>query len=210
MLPEITEIIDISQPLSEQTVPWPGDEAFSRQWTARMEEGSSVTLGSFQMSTHLGTHVDAPLHFVQNGTSAEALPLEAFMGPARVVAVRDEVVRPEHVRALEGKEPRRVLFKTQFEATSINRWKEDFSFILPETIEFLAEVGVCLIGTDAPSVDPADSQALPAHHTLSQKGIANLENLRLTEVAPGKYWLSALPLRLAGMDAAPVRAVLFR
>ena len=204
------EIADISQPLDELTAPWPGDVPFRRQWTARIEEGSSVTLGAFHMSAHLGTHADAPLHYQRGGAPAEKLPLHAFIGPAEVVAVQDDAVRPAHIASLEVEAAPRVLFKTRASGGTAQQWSDDFAPILPETIEALAASGALLVGTDAPSVDPADSKTLPAHHALVKSGLVNLENLALGGVSPGRYWLSALPLRLKGMDAAPVRAVLLR
>lgn len=209
------EVIDISQPLDPQTAPWPGDEGFQPAWTARIETGSSVNIGAFRMSAHLGTHADAPLHFEHEGASTSTFPLSAFVGPVQVVSVDDDTIRPAHVEALDLEAldleaAPRVLFKTKASAVQASEWSDDFPPILPETIEQLAARGVVLIGTDAPSVDPAESKRLSAHHALARSGIVNLENLALGDVALGRYWLSALPLKLEGMDAAPVRAVLLR
>jgi arylformamidase len=204
------ELIDISQPIGKETAPWPGDVPFRREWNARIEEGSSVTLGAFQMSAHLGTHADAPLHFQENGSSVDQLSLHAFCGPALVVRVDGDAIRPDHVDSLDLESAPRVLFKTRASNVEETAWSDDFPPILPETIRTLAEAGAVLVGTDAPSVDPADSQDLPAHHALARHGLCNLENLALAEADPGRYVLFAPPLRLRGMDAAPVRAVLLR
>ena len=210
MAPEDFEVIDISQRLDEHTASWPGDVPFRRKWTARIEEGSSVNLGAFEMSAHLGTHADAPFHFDAGGARTDAFPLRAFCGPAHVVAVAGDAVRPEHVASLDFEKAPRVLFKTRASERGETKWSDDFPPVLPETVRQLAEADVVLVGTDAPSVDPADSQELSAHHALARYGLFNLENLALEGVAPGAYWLSAFPLRLEGMDAAPVRAVLLR
>ncbi|PSQ98817.1 MAG: kynurenine formamidase [Bacteroidetes bacterium QS_9_68_14] len=201
-------MIDISQPLDENTAPWPGDVPFHAERTAKIEEGGSVNLGAFRMSAHLGTHTDAPFHFDPEGVRSDGLPLAAYWGPARVVAVEDELLRPEHVAGLDVAAAPRVLFKTRASERPVSEWSDDGPPVDPETIRHLAGDGAVLLGTDAPSVDPVDSRELPAHHTLARCGLANLENLALDGVAPGRYELAALPLRIVGMDAAPVRAVL--
>lgn len=169
-----------------------------------------MNVGGVSMSTHTGTHADAPLHVQPAGAAVETLPLRAFVGRTYVVHVEEaEAIQPEHLAAVEAPWPERVLFKTCHSGRPPSEWSTDFPHLLPETVAALAEKGVRLVGTDAPSVDPAASQSLPAHHALFSRGMVNLENLFLRDVPAGSYWLVALPLRLVGMDAAPVRAVLF-
>jgi arylformamidase len=201
-------MIDISQPLDEDTAPWPGDVAFQTERTAQIKEEGPVNLGAFRMSAHLGTHTDAPFHFDPEGVRSGDLPLAAYWGPARVVAVEGEAICPEHVAGLDVAATPRVLFKTRASRRPASEWSDDFPPVRPETIRRLASEGAVLLGTDAPSMDRVDSQELPAHHTLARCELVNLENLALDGVAPGRYELAALPLRIVGMDAAPVRAVL--
>ncbi len=166
-----------------------------------------MTLHAVSMSLHTGTHADAPMHVEKDGASIDTLPLSAFLGPAQVIDARGAgAIGSSHVP--DGDLAPRVLFKTDSSDVPDTTWSPDFAPILPETIEALAARGAVLIGTDAPSVDPAGSEALPAHHALVRHGIVNLENLLLRGVAPGRYWLAALPIRFVGVDAAPVRAVL--
>lgn len=203
------KIYDITRTLSETIAVWPDDRPFAGRWSARIGRGSSVNVAAFEMSTHAGTHVDAPLHFQEDGASVDQLLLEAFVGPAYVVNVDDaSAVLVRHVESLDFTGVPRVLFQTRSSNVANDVFDEHFVSIGPETIRFLASRGVVLIGTDAPSVDPFASNELPAHHELARAGIVNLENLLLRDVEPGLFHLIALPLKLAGLDAAPVRAIL--
>lgn len=200
-------LLDISRCVSPATAVWPGDQGVEWSWTARLgSPDASVNLGALCMSTHVGTHVDAPYHVSEEGGKTDALPMTAFVGPAEVVDVRGhDSVQPEHVEDISTN---RVLFKTPASGLSDDEWPDAVTPIEPETIHALDECGAVLVGTDAPSVDPLESKALFAHHALLETGIVNLEGLSLAHVNPGQYHLMALPLKLKGGDAAPVRAVL--
>jgi arylformamidase len=149
------------------------------------------------MSAHLGTHADAPSHVLPDGEGAAALPLAAFLGPARVVDLpgRGEVGPDALPRRALGAP--RILFRT------LGR-----TFLAPLAAVRLAEKGALLVGTDAASVDPEDAEDLPVHRALLSRGVCLLENLDLSGVPPGDYRLVALPLRFTDLDASPVRAVL--
>jgi len=158
------------------------------------------------MSTHTGTHADAPYHVDESGGRTDALPLTAFVGGVRVIDVGGaDAIRPHH---LPEEAPERLLFRTPASALSDEEWPSSVVPVSPDTVDQLAEQKVSLIGTDAPSVDPLDSTSLPAHKALHRAGIVHLEGLRLDTVSPGQYTLVALPLKLTGADATPVRAVL--
>lgn len=203
-------MIDITRTLRPGIAVWPGDQEYTPRWTARIEDGSSVNVGAVTLSTHTGTHADAPLHYEAGGAPIESIPLDHFVGDAWVVEIPEDAdfIRPAHVEDVPFDRFRRVLFRTRSSRVADDVWAPDFTAFDPETVEYLARHGVVLVGTDAPSVDPADSTVLPAHHALARCGIVNLENLLLRDVAPGGYRLAALPLKLAGLDAAPVRAIL--
>jgi arylformamidase len=201
---------DITRSVSPQTAVWPGDQPFEVQWTAELSASSVVNIGAVRMSTHCGTHADAPLHFQAGGGSIDTIPLTVFIGPARVVQVpATSFIRPEDVPDVDLRETPRVLFRTRSSEVKDTAWTDRFPALHPDTAHWLGQRGVLLVGTDAPSVDPAASKALPAHKALHAAGITILENLSLRAVLPGRYRLVALPLKLIGMDAAPVRAVLF-
>lgn len=192
---------------------WPGDQAYYHFWTSEMRQGAAANVSAILLSVHTGTHADAPLHFIPNGLSIDNIPLEVFVGPAVVVDCSNvDVISPDVVedRLKDVAQVQRVLFRTRSSLRDNFAWVVDFPYFLPETIDLLAERSVVLIGTDAPSVDPFDSEDLPVHHRLSEKGIVNLENLLLKDVEPGSYQLFALPLKLEGLDGAPVRAILVK
>ncbi|MDQ2871015.1 MAG: cyclase family protein [Acidobacteriota bacterium] len=185
--------------MNDRTPAWPGDVPFSWRPTASLIEGSPYESSCFTMSAHLGTHADAPSHVVSGGASAGALPLERFLGRARVVDLpgRGEIGADAlPARALGSA---RILFRTR-----------GLSFLSPLAAVRLAERGALLVGTDGGSIDPEDAEDLPVHRALLERGVLLLENLDLSAVEPGDYSLIALPLRVMDLDAAPVRAVLIK
>jgi len=149
------------------------------------------------MSAHLGTHADAPAHVLSDGEAIGRVPLEAFIGPARVVDLpgRGEVGPDRLPQRCLG--VARILFRT---------WGK--AFLSPLAALRLAERGAILVGTDAMSIDPEDAEDLPVHRALLSRGVMLLEGLELKQVEPGDYRLIALPLRFEDLDASPVRAVL--
>jgi len=203
------ELIDISQPVTPSTGAWPGDTPFSFRWTWSMREGSSCNVSAVTASPHVGTHADAPLHFDPEGESVGEVELDRYVGPCWVAdGPREGLVEPRHLEGLDLERWPRLLLRTRPEADEA--FPSSFVALGPEAAQTLRDSGVRLIGLDTPSMDPFDSQELPAHHILSDARIAILENLVLAHVEPGPYELLALPLRWMGLDASPVRAVLRR
>jgi len=167
-------------------------------------------VSTLTLSPHIGTHADAPLHYDDGGAAIGAVPLDAFIGPCRVVHAIGcgPLVQWRHIaHAMTGGLPPRVLLRT-CERMPVDRWDADLAACAPETLERLADAGVVLVGIDTASVDPADSRRLPSHQVLRRRGLRVLENLVLDDVPEGDYELIALPLRLVTADASPVRAVL--
>lgn len=201
-------IHDISQPLSARTAVWPGDRPVETAWTLRRDEGASVNVAALLTSVHAGTHVDGYLHVTDDGETAAQMPLDAYVGRCVVVAAADTgVVDVGDVAGLDLRRVERILFRTRA-AVDETVFPEPFAHIAPALAELLAEAGVRLVGTDAPSVDPVESKTLDAHHAFVRGRVAILENVVLTAVEPGEYTLIALPLRLVDADSSPVRAVL--
>jgi arylformamidase len=202
-------IRDISVAVRPGTPEWPGDVPFHCGWTARVDAGSSVNLSSVTSSPHVGTHADAPLHVRDGWPATDSLPLEAFLGAAFVLDVSDAPSGPLGLRAddrrLEGVQ--RLLLRTGRSIASGN-FPADWPVVAAETAAGLAARGLMLLGVDAPSVDERESKSLPVHHALFGAGACVLENLDLSGIREGRYELVALPQRLVGLDAAPVRAVL--
>ena len=200
---------DISQVLRPGLPVWPGDTAFSHRRRWAIGEGSPVNVAAFETTTHAGTHADAPLHYAADGADAASVDLAPYLGPCRVVDARSAgsvVTRPFLEARLAGPPPR-VLLRT-FEAFPRDAWVSDFTVVSVDAIEWLAGQGVVLIGVDSPSLDPETSKTMEAHLAVLARGLRILEGLVLDDVPPGDYELIALPLKLAGLDSSPVRAVL--
>lgn len=204
----MTKWIDISQPLTNDMAHWPGDCPFHYEVAATKEQTGSANVGKIITSVHMGTHVDAPFHFDNDGSTIDKIPLETYVGKARVVDVSEfhtvTITILQNIN-LDGVE--RVLFKTSL-PNNPKIFPENLTILAPEIAEYLAERGVRLLGIDMPSIDPIASKSLDTHHALSQHGIHILENLMLDHVDIGDYELIALPLRIIGADGSPVRAVL--
>ena len=200
-------IWDISQTLRPDLPVWPGDTRFGFERTWRMDEGSPVNVGRMTMSTHSGTHADAPLHYAQGALDAASMEIDPYIGTCLVVDARGvngaiDIADLPHIDSAD-----RVLFRT-WDNFPHDEWRSDWLPIAAETIEWLALQGVKLIGTDAPRVDPQESKTMDAHHAVLKHDMRILEGLVLDDVAEGLYELIALPLKVGGGDAGLCRAVL--
>jgi arylformamidase len=204
---EVT-LYDISVITGIGTPEWPGDTPFSCGWSARMSDGSSVNLTAITSSPHVGTHADAPLHVRDGAASAELLPVEAFVGTALVLAVggppRD--LGAELVERIPAGTTR-LLLKTDA-CIADGTFPADWPALTAEVAQALTRRGLRLLGVDAPSVDRRESKSLAVHRALFEGGACVLENLDLRAISEGWYDLLAAPVRWAGVDAAPVRALL--
>jgi arylformamidase len=202
-------VYDISEPISEEISHWPSDSPFSRDWVMRIDQGMPCNVSTIRMSTHCGTHVDSPFHFLKDGSTTERSPLTPYLGPCLVLDVQGRgeppVIPPEALDALPSVE--RILLRTSEEHDS-KSFDEAFCSLGPQAAKSCVSMGLKLIGIDTPSMDTYDSKELPSHHILLHGGVAMLENLDLTGVPEGFYELIALPLRIVGSDASPVRAIL--
>jgi arylformamidase len=213
------KIWDISRTLSNDLAEWPGDEPCRFRLTREKTKGASVNLGAISMSVHNGTHADARFHFDTNGESIEKAPLETYLGRATVVDLGRALLdsKEKHLITIDDLRPSaeqiaatsRLLVKT-------DRWSDSTVFpsqipvIAADVPAWLQKNGVKLLGLDLPSVDEIDSKSLQNHHALARADIAIVESLDLSDVAPGIYQLAALPLKIAGGDGGPVRAILWR
>ena len=202
-------IRDISIAMSPATPEWPGDTPFGCTWAWRMARGDSVNVSAISTSPHVGTHADAPLHVHDEWPGAEELPLDAFHGPAvvRSVPTDRDVLELADLGDLPSMSIERLLLRTDCSIAG-GAFPERWPALSPAAIDALVERGLRLLGTDAPSVDPRTSTQLAAHHALFRAGACILENLDLHAVANGTWELTAYPVKIAGADAAPVRAVL--
>jgi len=200
--------MDISQVLDEQIVVWPGDTPFTYKVNWSKEESGSVNVGRINMSTHTGTHIDAPFHFDNDGKKVIDLDVNLYIGRARVIHLPDQpTIGVRELSAFDLEGVTRLLIRTDA-WTKRQQFPAAIPAIEPELALFLSKCGVRLLGLDLPSVDPIDSKELTAHHELNNRGIHILEGLVLAKILPGDYKLAALPLPLAEADGSPVRAVL--
>ncbi len=198
-------MIDITRELSEGHPVWPGDSDYCLEQVSSIDRGSAVNVMRLSTTTHLGTHLDAPWHYASSGARLGAVGLDTLVGEALVIDARGEGTVSADVLP-DAPLPPRVLLRTG----QPERWERFPSFrpLDPALIEALGGRGVRLLGTDAPSVDALDSKDLPAHRACFRTDIAIVEGLELSRVAPGRYRLICLPLRMPHADASPVRALL--
>lgn len=201
-------IYDLSPPLGPDIAVWPGDVPLTRAVSADLADGDRTTLSSFSATCHLGAHVDAPSHYGLEGQTIDQQPLELFIGRCQVVHVhpprRGRVIADIIDRPISES---RILFATGTYPDP-NRFNDDFAGLAPGLIDELHGRGVRLIGIDTPSIDPDGDESLASHQRCLVHDIAILEGLYLADVPEGVYELIALPLRLVGFDASPVRAIL--
>lgn len=177
-----------------------------------MAQGSSVNVSAMAMSPHTGTHADTPLHVTRDAAASESLSLGAFRGPAAVIDISAlegtiELDAIEH--QLIDATVERVLLRTN-RTIANGSFPVSWPSLSVHCAEMLIARGMKLLGVDCPSVDDRDSTTLDVHHAVLDHGACVLENLDLRNAPPGNYTLDALPLKVAGLDAAPVRALLSR
>lgn len=201
-------IHDITPPISPALAVWPGDNPPRREKRLDMRRGDNLTLSSLHSTVHAGAHADAPSHYGVDAPTIDQRPIDLYLGPCRLLRVAvgpgQRIVASALPRELGAE---RVLFATGTYPDP-TRFNEDFAALSPELIDELKRRGVRLVGIDTPSVDPLDSKELPTHQACLKHDMAILEGLALADVPDGLYELIALPLKLAGFDGSPVRAVL--
>lgn len=207
-------VVDVSLRLGAGTLAWPGDTSFSAKPSARIAAGDPANVSELVMSSHTGTHVDAPLHFIEGAAGADALPLDVLVGEV-VVADLTGARGPVGAADLKGlglpDGTARLLLKTPSSAL----WRQErpefpasYACLSPEGAGWVVERGIRLVGTDFLSIETRGAPGHPVHATLLGAGVVIVEGLDLGGVEPGEYLLACLPLRVAGCDGAPARAVL--
>jgi arylformamidase len=205
----MAKIHDVTLPIVPGLPAFPGDPPPAVETLQRAGE-SPFGLARLTLTTHSGTHVDAPLHFVPGGTSVDLLPLEILMGKTRVVEIqsRERVERAE-LEALDLRDDLRVLLKTRMSGQLLRAgFQEDHVYLTGDAALYLAQAGLKLVGFDYLSLDRFGDTSYPAHHALLGAGVVVVEGLDLSEVEPGEYDMACLPLRVGGGDGAPARVVL--
>jgi arylformamidase len=205
----MTRIHDVSVPLVPGLPVYPGDPPLVIEALQRAGE-SPYGLARLTLTTHSGTHVDAPLHFVAGGVAVDALALEILLGKARVVEIpaRERVERAD-LEALDLRDDLRVLLKTRMSGQLLKAgYQEDHVYLTGDAAHYLVQAGIKLVGFDYLSIDRFGDASYPAHHALLGAGVVVVEGLDLSEVEAGEYDMTCLPLRVGGGDGAPARVVL--
>jgi arylformamidase len=203
------EIYDISQTIRHGIAVWPGDPEYRSRPVAQIQNGASTNVSAIDLCVHTGTHIDAPFHLNSAESDIGGMPLHPFIGTVRVLAMDTEkCIQASVLAALDWENVERVLFRTCNSRNSEDVFSRDFVYLAEDAAEFLVQKRMLLAGIDAPSIDAIDSHNYPSHRILLERGIAILEGVRLENVPPGDYELICLPLKLAGLDGSPVRAIL--
>ncbi len=199
--------IDITMPLINNGATWPGDTPYHSKLSATMKDTGSVNIGEITSSLHNGTHMDAPFHYDDSGKTIDQLDVSIGIGPCHLVDVTHlEKVTVSDLKQLNLSGVSRLIFHMLDRDPAV--FPENFPLLTPDAIDYLAEQGIKLIGTDAPSVDRVDSKTLPIHLAVNRSNMTIIENLYLNSVPAGAYHLYAVPLRIVGGDASPVRAII--
>lgn len=205
--------IDVTVPVQNGMVTWPGDPSFHIDRAEDQQKGDQATVSRMTLGVHTGTHMDAPLHYIPNGRSIETMPLDATLGEARVIAIRDrESVKRDELIPHGIGAGQRILFRTanSERAWMSTRFVEDFVYISLDAARYLAECGVRTVGVDYLSVGGFRKDGPETHEALLSAGVWIIEGLDLRAVEPGEYDFVCLPLKLVGAEGSPARAILRR
>jgi len=208
------DYLDISLPLSSRLPVWPGDPPLVVERFVSMDQGALANVSRLSGTVHIGTHIDAPDHFLNDGRTVSQVDLDACLGPVWVLGLEDvdRIDRPALEAVWPAAAPERVLFKTRnsrWWAAGHTAFREDYVALTPDGAAFLVQQGVRLVGIDYLSIAPYDDPA-PTHRVLLQAGVIILEGVRLDSVQPGPYTLYCLPLNIPEAEGAPARALLRR
>ena len=206
--------LDASATLDPATTPvYEGDASIKFDFLRDMRKGDVLTLSAYSLGAHSGTHIDAPMHFIRDGAPIDRVPLEVLMGPARVIDIPDSVqaIDATELNRHDWRDVPRVIFRTR---SAHRGWMgsatfhRDFAYITPDAAQLLADAGVQLIGIDYLSAEQFGASAPTTHRILLGKGIPIVEGLALDAVTAGDYDIIVLPIKVAGHEGAPARALL--
>ena len=202
--------IDLTIPLANDIVVWPGDPRFRRELLADIQAGDECNVSAVNMSVHTGTHVDAPGHYLPDGAGVESLSFNALIGPARVLSCMGlPEITADFLKQVRIEPGQRLLFKTDNSADLVHgrEFSNNYVSLSPDAAEYLAETGVLTVGVDYLSVGSDDERGALTHRVLLQAGICIIEFLDLSALEPGDYEMICLPLKLMGSDGAPARVI---
>lgn len=206
------KIYDVSLPVAEHMVTWPGDPIVSLKQVKAISKGDNCNVTKMQMGIHTGTHIDAPYHFIESGGKVGSIPMESLIGACLVIEVDSAVaVSKKDLIKHNISGHTRILIKTKNSGLWKNNTRSfnaDFIALGIDAAEYLAQMNVILIGIDYLSIESSYSNDNKVHKTLLGKNIIILEGLDLSEVKAGLYELICLPLKLQGCEGSPARVIL--
>jgi arylformamidase len=208
------ELFDISLTISQELPTWPGDPKIELTQIHHIAEGDNSNVTHLSSTVHIGTHIDAPDHFLDNGKTVEKIPLDLLVGPANVIEIpsKGHITSEDIKKAGFPKGTKRILFKTinsKYWESGEKEFQEDFIGLAPSGAEFLVEAGIRVVGVDYLSVAPYHDPE-PTHKILLEKEILIVEGLDLSRIDPGEYTLLCLPLKIKNSDGSPARVLLMR
>lgn len=203
-------LIDVTRPIVSGMTVWPGDEAVLVERTSSISDGSMVNISQVRMGVHTGTHVDAPLHFIDHGRSIDEVDTSLFSGWVHVVDARGkEIIRTEHITHLVFREEKAVFFRTSYSDKTLNgHFDKNYTGLSIEAARYLLDHGIRVIGTDALSIERFGEEDFSVHKTLLRNDVLIVEGLCLSNVVPGRYRYICMPLLLKGSDGSPARVIL--
>lgn len=205
------KIIDISVPIYSGMPFYPGDPGAEVIPAREIAEGAVANLSLLKLGTHVGTHVDAPRHFLESGETVDNLSMDALVGPVRVLDLSEleTSVGREQLEQVGLEGVKRVLLKTSNSTLwSSSEFREDYVSLSGSAADYLVELGIALVGIDYLSIEQFNAEVFHVHHALLGAGIVILEGIDLGQVEAGDYDLVCLPLKVRGADGAPARAIL--
>src|SRR3989304_4701983 len=201
---------DVTLPISNAMITWPSDPAVSITGTSLISQGGFCNLSELKIGSHCGTHIDAPSHFLENGSTIDQRALENLIGETTVFEFKNkENIDVSDIKQLRFDNVKRVLFKTVNSSYwKLSAFKKDFVYLTKDAAQYLVDKGIRLVGVDYLSVEKFESQQAETHHILLRNDVIILEGLDLSTVEPGRYELIALPLKIKDGDGSPARVVL--
>lgn len=200
--------IDITRPMGDSMLCWPGRQPPEFSWEQRLEDGDHCNVSKWTLNAHTGTHIDAPLHFVDGGDSVDRISADKLVGACRVIdldAMNASTLDRDQAEALRGES--RLLIRSSHSASS-ETYAEHDALMTTDAARMLVASGLQVIGTDRLSVDDSRGTDFPLHHIFLEANCVIIEGLCLANVNPGQYRLLALPLRMEDAEASPARVIL--
>ncbi|MCX7772187.1 MAG: cyclase family protein [Clostridia bacterium] len=204
-------IYDITRPLHNSLTVWPGDDGVTLERALSMGDGAMCNVSRVEMGVHSGTHMDAPLHFVDGGADISTMPMACMMGEVLVVETSEDAIEALIIADLDYSGINAVFFKTLCsDRNEAEPFLDRYPAITEGCAAFLVEKGIKTVGTDYLSIEYCTDNTFSVHKKLLSNNIAIVENLCLKGIAPGRYGFICLPLKMKGADGSPCRALLFR